>query len=110
MLSIYQLVLGLKFKPTEKPHVWHEHVTQYDVHNEADGAFMGHFYLDLHPREGKYGHAAEFDLAKGTFVVVTCSSFQGVVLEELGSILLLPWLPTLPSLFLTSLPYLSMMR
>lgn len=66
MLLIFQLVLDLTFKPTANPHVWFEGVSQYDVYNKADNAFVGHFYLDLHPREGKYGHAAEFGLAKGT--------------------------------------------
>lgn len=71
MLSIYQLVLGLKFSPTANPHVWHEDVKQYDAYNATDDSFVGHFYLDLHPREGKYGHAAEFDLAKGMLILCT---------------------------------------
>ena len=28
------------------------------MRNAADDALVGYFYLDMHPREGKYGHAA----------------------------------------------------
>jgi len=68
MLQIYEDVLGLKFTRTENPHVWQEDVTQYSVYNAQDNTFMGHFYLDLYPREGKYKHAAEFDLQFGCTV------------------------------------------
>lgn len=64
LLDIYQGLLGLVFKPTQNPHVWHADVTQYDVLDADTKQFMGHFYLDLFPRDGKYTHAAEFDLMK----------------------------------------------
>lgn len=38
---------------------------QFEVYDKESNQFMGHFYLDLHPRDGKYGHAAEFDIQKG---------------------------------------------
>lgn len=66
MLDIYQSLLGLTFKPEPNPHVWHEDVKQYQVYDSDTNAFMGHFYLDLHPREGKHGHASEFGLLGGT--------------------------------------------
>ncbi len=42
---------------------WHPDVTSYDV--LRSGERLGRIHLDLHPREGKYGHAAQFDLAPG---------------------------------------------
>ncbi|HEX3336612.1 MAG TPA: M3 family metallopeptidase, partial [Jatrophihabitans sp.] len=42
---------------------WHEDVTAYDVF--ADGVRRGRIYLDLHPRAGKFKHAAQFDLVGG---------------------------------------------
>lgn len=46
---------------------WHEAVTAYDVtlgHGD-DARPLGRIYLDLHPRPGKYSHAAQFTLVTG---------------------------------------------
>lgn len=44
--------------------VWHEDVQLFSVwDDEGEGSgFVGYLYLDLHPREGKYGHAANFNI------------------------------------------------
>jgi thimet oligopeptidase len=47
---------------TDAP-AWHEDVATYDV--LRGGERIGRIRLDLHPRKGKYGHAAQFDLAPG---------------------------------------------
>jgi len=72
MLKIFESLFGLEFVQVtdDGKNVWHEDTKQYRVYNEkpSDGSeqtFVGWLYLDLHPREGKYGHAANFNLQPG---------------------------------------------
>lgn len=80
MLNIFEELFGLAFveltpedrarlSPTGKAEdiAWHEDVILFSVwddSSEGDG-FVGYLYLDLHPRQGKYGHAANFNLQPG---------------------------------------------
>ncbi|KAI8931158.1 hypothetical protein NX059_011511 [Plenodomus lindquistii] len=47
--------------------VWHPDVQIFSVwDDEGEGSgFVGYLYLDLFPRDGKYGHAANFNLQPG---------------------------------------------
>jgi len=63
-LAIYQELLGLKFTEISEFDTWHKDVRLFSVRDAATGDLMGHFYLDLHPRDGKYNHAAIFHLLK----------------------------------------------
>jgi thimet oligopeptidase len=63
MLDVTGALFGIEYRPVPDAPVWHPDVAGYDV--VVDGAPRGRIYLDLHPREGKYKHAAQFDLAPG---------------------------------------------
>jgi thimet oligopeptidase len=63
LLDVTSRLFGLEYREVVDAPVWHEDVTAYDV--LADGGLKGRIYLDLHPREGKFKHAAQFDLVAG---------------------------------------------
>ena len=63
LLDVTGRLFGVEYQPVDDAHPWHEDVTAYDVH--VDGQRRGRIYLDLHPREGKFKHAAQFDLVGG---------------------------------------------
>lgn len=70
MLGIYERILQLQFAlvppdAVAPEHVWHPDVRLYRVTDARDSSLAGWFYLDLHPRDGKYGHAAVFPLVSG---------------------------------------------
>lgn len=62
VLNITEKLFGLSYKRV-KSAVWYKEVETYDVFQNKK--IIGRFYLDLHPRDGKYGHAACFDIRPG---------------------------------------------
>jgi thimet oligopeptidase len=63
LLEVTGRLLGLTYAEVPDAASWHEDVAVYDV--LSDGARLGRIHLDLHPREGKYSHAAQFTLVDG---------------------------------------------
>ncbi|KAL9651480.1 hypothetical protein ABK040_001427 [Willaertia magna] len=63
ILSIAQETLSLRFEEVKDPKVWFEDVQMYAVFDKESDKFLGQFYLDLYPREGKYTHFAAFPLS-----------------------------------------------
>ncbi|WP_375474465.1 M3 family metallopeptidase [uncultured Jatrophihabitans sp.] len=62
LLDVTGRLFGVEYREHDGPS-WHPDVAGYDV--VADGHLRGRIYLDLHPREGKFKHAAQFDLVGG---------------------------------------------
>ncbi|MCZ6455807.1 MAG: Zn-dependent oligopeptidase [Actinobacteria bacterium] len=62
MFQLTSEMFGITFHEIEDPDVWHEDVSMFAMSETETGEELARFYLDLFPREGKYGHAAEFPL------------------------------------------------
>eukprot|EP01100_Stratorugosa_tubuloviscum_P005874 TRINITY_DN2580_c0_g1_i4.p1 TRINITY_DN2580_c0_g1~~TRINITY_DN2580_c0_g1_i4.p1 ORF type:complete len:751 (+),score=262.72 TRINITY_DN2580_c0_g1_i4:113-2365(+) len=61
MLKVFERILGLKYNLITTIKTWHEDVKVYAVNDANTNQLKGLFFLDLHPRDGKYGHAAVID-------------------------------------------------
>jgi thimet oligopeptidase len=65
MFAITGDVFGLDYRRVDDAKAWHPSVQLYEIHDRDSGELLAHFYADLFPREGKYGHAAAFPLVIG---------------------------------------------
>ncbi len=70
LLDVTSMLFGLTYTPVDQAEArtWHPDVTTYDVglgHPDGTTEVLGRIHLDLHPRERKFNHAAQFDLAPG---------------------------------------------
>ena len=65
MFEITGEVFGLEYRTVGETRAWHESVRLYEIVDRASGRTIAHFYADLFPRDGKFGHAAAFPLVLG---------------------------------------------
>ena len=63
VLAVNEKLFGVTFRKIEDAPVWHPSVDAFDMLD--DGKVIARFYLDMHPRDGKYGHAAAFNMLSG---------------------------------------------
>lgn len=64
LFSLYSRLFSVSFEEVAQAPVWHEDVKMY-VMKDSSGNRIANFFMDLHPRDGKYGHAAAFGLRDG---------------------------------------------
>ena len=62
ILSLVQELFGVRIEPWDTE-TWHEDVEAYSLFDGDEE--IGRFYLDMHPREGKFQHAAMFPFVNG---------------------------------------------
>jgi thimet oligopeptidase len=68
IFGLVQHMFGVRIQPW-KTDVWHPSVEAYEI---WDGnKLIGQFYLDMHPRDGKYQHAAHFGIRTGVAGIQT---------------------------------------
>jgi thimet oligopeptidase len=67
LLEITAEIFDLTYVPAGDAERWHPSVLVYDVvrGRGADSTKLGRIYLDMHPRDGKFKHAAQFPLKDG---------------------------------------------
>jgi thimet oligopeptidase len=67
LLEITAEIFDLTYVPAGDAERWHASVLVYDVvrGHGAGQTKLGRIYLDMHPRDGKYKHAAQFPLKDG---------------------------------------------
>ena len=70
LFEITQNLYGIKYhEVTDKANergtpLWHEDVRLFEVWDTKTGNQLGEFYIDLHPRDNKYSHAAQWGLVQ----------------------------------------------
>ncbi|GAB4829314.1 hypothetical protein Ancab_018984 [Ancistrocladus abbreviatus] len=68
IFKIFQDVLGIRFDEIPYAEVWHHDVRVFSVSDLSSGELLGHAYLDLYSRGGKYGHTCVLPLQNGSLL------------------------------------------
>ena len=63
VLDVTATLFGVSFRRVTDAPVWHPDVECWEM--IEGGRLVGRFYLDMHPRPGKYNHAAQFGVRTG---------------------------------------------
>ncbi len=87
-------LFGVGFEPLEQA-LWHPDARAYGVFEQSGGQRLATLYLDLYPRENKYGHAAVWSLQgsstrtgqRPAAALVTNFDRRGLTLDELETLL-----------------------
>ncbi len=69
LIALTEQLFGVQIKPWADAPVWHEEVEAFELWDED--VLIGRFFLDMHPRDNKYQHAAAFPLQLGITGVQT---------------------------------------
>ncbi len=83
LLEVTGRLFGLEYVAVPDAPTWHEDVAVYDV--MSGGERIGRIHLDLHPRAGKFSHAAQFDLVPG---VAGCQLAEAALVCNLPRVLM----------------------
>lgn len=94
VMRVVEAMMGVRYVPVPVS-VWHPDVRAYAVQDAATGAPMATLYVDLYPREGKYGHAAVLSFRNGSThtgrepqaVFMVNMDRNGLSLDELETLL-----------------------
>ncbi len=62
LFAVTSKMFGIEYRPV-KADVWHKDVEAYEIVDQ--GKVIGRFFLDMHPRDNKYKHAAAFPIVTG---------------------------------------------
>ncbi|MEZ5980439.1 MAG: M3 family metallopeptidase [Planctomycetota bacterium] len=60
VLATSEALFGVRFERNDEVPTWHPAVECYDVVRASDGTHLARLFLDMHPRDGKFKHAAMF--------------------------------------------------
>ena len=63
VLDVAAKLFGVEFRRVPDAPVWHPSVECWEMWD--GGKLAGRFYLDMHPRDNKFNHAAQFDIRTG---------------------------------------------
>ena len=86
LLDITSAIYDIQYVPATDARPWHEDVKVFDVMRGTEK--LGRVFLDMHPRENKYKHAAQFSYKDGVIGtqlpegVLVCNFAKGNELME----------------------------